>query len=186
MYPDWEQIFPHGGKVSTFFYLRLIPTLSWYFTYSFRATLFIDAISKEKETRRVGWGCGGRGTGGQWKRRIGEVVKRDSLVDPYAVRERGGLCVLSSGMSFYLSPKGNQNTDIMEELFNMLILMSFKCQKEVPRYPSEPHSGLPCSCPILPWSRRLIVKHKRIPLLAGHPSSILLFWTLLWGLTRSP
>lgn len=42
--------------------------------------------------------------------------------DSCAGRERGGLCVLSSGMSFYLSPKGDQNTATMEEILSMLIL----------------------------------------------------------------
>lgn len=50
----------------------------------------------------------GLGWGGDW--------------DSCAGRERGGLCVLSSGMSFYLSPKGDQNTATMEEILNMLIL----------------------------------------------------------------
>lgn len=51
-----------------------------------------------------------------------EVVKWGSLADPYAGRNRGQLRVLISRISFYLSPKGNQDTDIMEEIFNMLIL----------------------------------------------------------------
>lgn len=51
-----------------------------------------------------------------------EVVKWGSVVDPSAGRNRGRLCVLISGIPFYLSPKGNQDSDIMEEIFNMLIL----------------------------------------------------------------
>ena len=86
----------------------------------------------------------------------------------------------------FLSPKGNQDPDIMEETLNLLILMSFTCWKKVPRYPSEPHSGLLCSCPILPWSRRLTVRQRRNPPTVGHPPSILFFWTLLQRLTSSP
>ena len=122
---------------------------------------------------------------GHWrtrKGRFGKVVKWD----PYAGRKWGELRVLNSGMSFYLSPKGNQDPDIMEETLNLLILMSFTCWKKVPRYPSEPHSGLLCSFPILPWSRRLTVRQRRNPPTVGHPPSILFFWTLLWGLTSSP
>lgn len=57
---------------------------------------------------------------GQWKGGIGEVVNWDSLVDPYAGRNRGRLC--PDQWNVFLSPKGSQDTDIMEEIFNILIL----------------------------------------------------------------
>lgn len=80
------------------------------------ATLLIDIISKEKEIEWKG------ALEVSKKVEFGEVVKWDSLVNSYAGRNRGRLFVLTSGMSFCLSPKGNQDPDIIEEIFNLLIL----------------------------------------------------------------
>lgn len=52
---------------------------------------------------------------------FGEVVKWDHFVNSYAGENRGSLFVLTSRMSFYLSPKGHQDIDIMERIFNLLI-----------------------------------------------------------------
>ena len=44
-------------------------------------------------------------------------------------RDRGRLCVQISGMPFYLSTKGNRDTDIMEEIVNVLILKVLRVLK---------------------------------------------------------
>lgn len=100
-YPDLEQIFPWGSKVSTSFCLRLSPTFPQCFTYSFRACLKLVCSFHRYHIKEKEIGEWWKEHWGQWNGGIGEVVKWDSLVGPYAGRNRGRLHALISGTSFY-------------------------------------------------------------------------------------
>lgn len=81
---------------------------------------------------------------------------------------------------FHLSPKGNQDTDIMEEIFNLCHPNVLHVLEESSYISFRTTLWSSVLAPSYLEARRLTVRQRRNPPTAGHPPSIL-FWTLLWG-----